>query len=60
MSAMPPSHGLPSALHSTRGAATLARMPDAVRDLLAFIDVSPTPYHAIGETVRRLAAGGFR
>ena len=34
-------------------------MPDAVRDLLAFIDASPTPYHAIAETVRRLAAGGF-
>jgi aspartyl aminopeptidase len=35
-------------------------MPDAVRDLLAFIDASPTPYHAIAEVVRRLAAGGFR
>ena len=35
-------------------------MPDAARDLLAFIDASPTPYHAVGETVRRLAAGGFR
>ena len=58
--ALPPSHCLANALHSTRGAATLARMPDAVRDLLAFIDASPTPYHAIAETVRRLAAGGFR
>jgi aspartyl aminopeptidase len=35
-------------------------MPDAARDLLAFIDASPTPYHAIAETSRRLAAGGFR
>ena len=49
-----------NALHSTRGAANLARMSDAVRDLLAFIDASPTPYHAIAETVRRLAAAGFR
>ena len=35
-------------------------MSDAARDLLAFIDASPTPYHAVGETVRRLAAAGFR
>ncbi len=35
-------------------------MSDAARDLLAFIDASPTPYHAIAEASRRLAAGGFR
>ena len=35
-------------------------MPDAARDLLAFIDASPTPYHAIAEVSRRLAAAGFR
>ncbi len=35
-------------------------MPDPSRDLLAFIDASPTPYHAIAEAMRRLAAGGFR
>ena len=35
-------------------------MPDHARDLCAFIDSSPTPYHAIAETMRRLAAGGFR
>ena len=35
-------------------------MPDPSRDLLAFIDASPTPYHAIAEVSRRLAAGGFR
>ena len=35
-------------------------MPDAARDLLAFIDASPTPYHAIAEVSRRLAGAGFR
>lgn len=34
-------------------------MPDAVTDLLDYIDRSPTPYHAVAETARRLAAGGF-
>jgi aspartyl aminopeptidase len=29
-------------------------MVDAVADLLAFIDRSPTPYHAVAETSRRL------
>lgn len=37
-----------------------AAMADAVVDLLAFIDRSPTPYHAIAETVRRLEAAGYR
>jgi aspartyl aminopeptidase len=35
-------------------------MNDAVADLLGFIDRSPTPYHAVAETTRRLAAAGFR
>jgi aspartyl aminopeptidase len=35
-------------------------MPDSSRDLLAFIDASPTPYHAIAEASRRLASAGFR
>jgi len=35
-------------------------MSDLVADLLAFIDRSPTPYHAVAESVRRLAAHGFR
>jgi aspartyl aminopeptidase len=35
-------------------------MPDAVTDLLSYIDGSPTPYHAVAETARRLEAGGFR
>ncbi len=34
-------------------------MPEAVQDLLSYIDRSPTPYHAVGETVRRLEAAGF-
>ena len=28
-------------------------------DLRAFVDASPTPYHAVAEMVRRLTAGGF-
>lgn len=33
---------------------------DPVRDLLAFIDRSPTPYHAVEEVRRRLEVAGFR
>jgi aspartyl aminopeptidase len=32
---------------------------DAVADLLAYVDRSPTPYHAVAETLRRLEASGF-
>jgi aspartyl aminopeptidase len=32
---------------------------DHVRDLLSFIDASPTPYHAVAEVTRRLVAAGF-
>ena len=35
-------------------------MSDSATDLLAFIDRSPTPYHAVAEGVRRLEAAGFR
>jgi len=35
-------------------------MSDAARDLIAFIDASPTPYHAVAEAARRLEAAGFR
>ncbi|HTO07304.1 MAG TPA: M18 family aminopeptidase [Myxococcota bacterium] len=35
-------------------------MPDPSRDLLAFIDAAPTPYHAVAEVSRRLAERGFR
>jgi len=35
-------------------------MSDPVVDLLAFIDHSPTPYHAVAESVRRLQAAGYR
>jgi len=31
-----------------------------VADLLAYIDASPTPYHAVAEAARRLEAVGFR
>lgn len=32
----------------------------AAKDLLDYIDASPTPYHAVRETVRRLTAAGYR
>jgi len=32
---------------------------EAARDLCNYIDASPTPYHAVAETVRRLRAAGF-
>jgi len=35
-------------------------MTDLVADLLRFLDRSPTPYHAVAESVRRLEAVGFR
>jgi aspartyl aminopeptidase len=38
----------------------LLAMSDAVSDLLHFIDRSPTPYHAVAESVKRLTAAGFR
>jgi aspartyl aminopeptidase len=34
-------------------------MSEAARDLLRFIDASPTPYHAVAEAARRLEAAGF-
>lgn len=36
-----------------------ARGVAAAKDLCAYVDASPTPFHAVGETVRRLAAAGF-
>jgi aspartyl aminopeptidase len=35
-------------------------VPDVVADLLAYIDRSPTPYHAVAETLRRLQAADYR
>jgi aspartyl aminopeptidase len=34
--------------------------PSPADDLLAYVDASPTAYHACAETVRRLVAAGFR
>ncbi|MFP8879127.1 MAG: M18 family aminopeptidase [Myxococcota bacterium] len=34
-------------------------MSEAVADLLCFIDASPSPYHAVAESVRRLQDAGF-
>jgi aspartyl aminopeptidase len=31
----------------------------AAKDLCAYLDASPTPYHAVAETARRLAAEGY-
>jgi len=38
----------------------LPAMSDAVADLLRFIDLSPTPYHAVAEVVRRLRDAGYQ
>ena len=32
----------------------------AASDLLAFIEASPSPYHAVAEAERRLQAAGYR
>lgn len=59
-------HGVPEhAAHHRRSglrAATLVAMPNAdpVADLLAYIESSPTPWHAVAETVGRLSAAGYR
>lgn len=33
--------------------------PAALRDLIAYLDASPSPWHAVASTVARLRAGGF-
>jgi aspartyl aminopeptidase len=35
-------------------------MPDPVADLLAYIDRSPSPYHAVAESIHRLEQHGYR
>ena len=37
----------------------LGRVSDPVPDLIAYLDRSPTPYHAVAESARRLVAAGF-
>ena len=37
-----------------------AAAPSVADDLLRYIDASPTPYHAVHETVRRLELQGYR
>lgn len=37
-----------------------AAMTDIVRDLLSFLDASPTPYHAVVESAERLETAGYR
>ncbi len=39
--------------------ARMSNAPNAVQDLLAYIDASPTPYHCVAETARRLDAAGY-
>ena len=34
-------------------------MPDLVQSLLAYLDASPTPYHAVAESARRLREAGY-
>jgi aspartyl aminopeptidase len=38
---------------------TLYAMADNLQSLLSFLDASPTPFHAVAETTRRLQAAGF-
>ena len=40
--------------------ATTDRTDTEAEDLLAFIAASPTPYHAVAETARRLECAGYR
>jgi len=60
-----PSSALPRATATAETAtARTARyaepMSDPVADLLAYIDRSPTPYHAVAESVHRLELQGYR
>ena len=40
--------------------AATTHAPDSAEDLLAYVTASPTPWHAVAETTRRLLAAGFR
>jgi aspartyl aminopeptidase len=41
------------------GTVTLYAMADNLQSLLSFLDASPTPFHAVAESTRRLRAAGF-
>ena len=43
----------------TDAAAAPLTVEAAGADLRAFLDASPTPFHAVAEMVRRFAAAGF-
>ena len=49
-----------TATTATTATSTAAATDAAAQDLLAYIDASPTPYHAVAETRRRLVAKGYR
>ncbi len=48
-----------SAVGPCYGPAMTGTQGSAAADLLAYIDSSPTPYHAVAESVRRLSAAEF-
>ncbi|MCK6549319.1 M18 family aminopeptidase [Myxococcota bacterium] len=50
---------MPAPKQLERTKALLSRARERALDLVAYVDASPTPYHAVAESVRRLEAAGF-